>query len=154
MIIDEIDEKILHELSRNSRDSFRKLAKKIGVSPATIIQRVQRLEKEKVILGYDVDLDYTKLGYEFTAIIEVTITKGALLEVQKKIAHMPGVVAVYDVTGESDSMVLARTKSRSEFSRLVKKILALENVQRTNTHVILNVVKEDYRMMPEIAAEK
>ncbi len=80
----------------------------------------------------------------------MTIRKGALLEVQRKIAHMPGVVSVYDVTGQSDSIVIARTRSNREFSKLVKKILAIENVERTNTHVILNVMKEDYRIMPEL----
>jgi len=148
--IDATDERILEELHRNSRDSFRSLAKRVGVSPATIIQRIGRLEKEKIILGYDVDLDHSRLGYEFTAVIEVTIRKGALLEVQKRIAHLPGVVSVYDVTGQSDSVVIARTRSSRDFSRLVKKILALENVERTNTHVILNVVKENYRLMPEV----
>ena len=142
MDLDENDRKIVSELSVNSRASFRKLAKRVGVSPATLIQRIARLEEQGIIRGYGVDLDYSKLGYGFSAVIEVTIRKGALLEIQKRIAQMPGVVSVYDVTGQSDSVVIARTKSSAEFSRLVKKILALDNVERTNTHVILNIVKE------------
>ena len=154
-VIDELDEKILAELQRNSRASYRQLAKRVGVSPATLITRMARLERDKVVLCYSADLDYSRLGYEFTAVIEVTIRKGALLEVQKRIAHMPGVVSVYDVTGGSDSIVIARTKSSREFSRLVKKILAIDNVERTNTHVILNVLKEDYKLMPDLlGAEK
>ena len=112
-----------------------------------MIQRVKRMEKEGILLGYAPVLDYEKMGLEFEAIIEVTIQKGALLEVQRRIAQLPGVVSVYDVTGESDSMVIARCKTRGEFSRLVKKILGIPEVQRTNTHVILNIVKENYRMM-------
>ncbi len=148
--LDGLDARLLEELRRDSRTSFRKLADKLHASPATIIQRLHRLEKSGVVLGYTADFDYSRLGYEFTAIIEVTIAKGALLEVQRKIAQMPGVVSVYDVTGERDSMVIARVKSRSEFSRLVKKILAIDKVQSSNTHVVLNTVKEDYRMMPNV----
>jgi DNA-binding Lrp family transcriptional regulator len=150
MDVDEVDQKILAVLAEDCRESYRRLASKVGVSPATLIQHIKRLEKERVILGYKADLDFSKLGYEFAAIVEITITKGALLEVQRKIARMPGVVSVYDVTGESDSVVVAKTKSRGDFSRLVKKILAMENVERTNTHVILNAVKEDNRIMPDL----
>ncbi len=148
--LDGLDERLLDELRRDSRQSFRTLAEKLRVSPATVIARLRRLEREGVVLGYTADLDYARLGYEFCAVIEVTITKGALLEVQKKIAQMPGIVSVYDVTGERDSMVLARVKSRREFSRLVKKILAIDKVQASNTHVVLNTVKEDGRMMTDV----
>lgn len=142
---DALDERIIGELSSNGRDSFREIAKRLKVSTSTVIQRVRNLEKEGIVRGYSADYDYSKLGYEFMGVIEITITKGALLEVQKKIAQLQGVVAVYDVTGLSDSMVLVRTKNRSEFSRLVKTILSMEHVEHSNTHVILNVIKEDYR---------
>jgi DNA-binding Lrp family transcriptional regulator len=147
--IDAVDEKILEELSRDARQSFRQLAIKVGSSPATVIQRVKRMEGEGLIVGYSPVIDYEKLGKDFEAFIEVTITKGALLEVQKKIAALPGVVSVYDVTGGSDSFVMARCKSRTEFSNLVKRILAIPEVERTNTHVILNVIKEYYRLVLE-----
>lgn len=150
--LDGLDERLLAELRRDSRQSFRTLAEKLRVSPATVIARLRRLEREGVVLGYTADLDYAVIGYEFTAIIEVTIAKGALLEVQRKIAQMPGVVSVYDITGNSDSMVIARVKSRSEFSRMVKKILAIDKVQSSNTHVVLNTVKEDGRMMQDVVA--
>src|SRR3989338_2396396 len=124
---DELDNKIVHLMQQNSRESFRKLASKLGVAPATLIERVRRLEKAGVIIGYGVAVDYSKLGYSFSAIVEVTARKGAVLEVQKKIACMNGVVSVYDVTGQTDSIVFARCRSRDEFSKLVKKILAIEN---------------------------
>jgi len=146
--LDELDRKILSELSKDSHGSYRRLAVRVGVSPATFIVRVRRLEKEGVILGYSACLNFGKMGFEFTAVIEATITKGAQLDVQRKIAALPGVVAVYDVTGESDSMAIARCRTRSELSRLVKSILAINNVQRTNTHMVLNVIKEDNRAMP------
>ena len=141
--IDETDSEIISALSKDARASFRTLAVRLKISPSTLISRVRRLEKAGVIRGYSADVDLEKLGYGFLAMIEITITKGALLEVQEKIASFPGINAVYDVTGQSDSMALAKCKSRQEFSRLVKKILAIPNVERTNTHVILNVVKED-----------
>lgn len=142
---DELDRRIVEELMRNARDSGREIARKLKISTSTFIQRVERLEELGIIKGYSANLDFSKLGYDYMGIIEITIRKGALLEVQHKIAGMPGVSAVYDITGGSDSIVLAKTKSRSDLSRLIKSILAIPEVERTNTHVILNVVKEDYR---------
>ena len=57
---------------------------------------------------------------------------------------MPGVCAVYDVTGLTDAITIVRVRSRKELNDLVKKILSMEYVERTNTRVVLNTVKEDF----------
>lgn len=145
-MFDELDEQIIDLLKEDARLSSRKLAVKLKVSPATVAARIAKLEKNSLILGYEVAVDYSKMGRDFIALTELTIRKGALLEVQKKIAMMPGVESVYDITGNSDSMALCRCKNRTEYSALVKKILAIDNVERANTHVILNVIKENGRM--------
>lgn len=143
-----LDERILTELKANSRQSFRAMAAKLGVSPASVIQHVKHLEEKGIIQGFGVDLNYPAMGYDLMGIIRVTIHKGALLSVQKEIAKIPEVVSVYDVTGEADSLVIIRVRHRGELSRIVKKILKLENVERSNTQVVLNVIKENYRLQP------
>lgn len=143
-----LDERILEELKANSRQSFRALALKLGVSPASVIQHIKALEEKGVIQGFGVDLNYPALGYDLMGIIRVTIHKGALLSVQKEIAKIPEVVSVYDVTGDADSLVIVRVKHRGDLSRIVKKILKLENVERSNTQIVLNVIKENYRLQP------
>ncbi len=142
--LDELDWQILRELAHNSRQSLRKLAKKIGVSVNTVSARIKELEKRGVIKKYTIVVDYEKLGFDLTAIIEVSILKGKLMKVEKDIARLPGVCAVYDVTGLTDAMVIARVKNRRELNKLVKTILSMEYVDRTNTHVVLNTVKESF----------
>jgi DNA-binding Lrp family transcriptional regulator len=144
-LADDLDRKIIDELLKNSRESSRSIAKRLQISTSTLIQRLSKLEKEEFIKGYSANLDFSKLGYDFMGIIEITIHKGSLIDVQRKIAAMPGVSAVYDITGGADSMVLVKTRTRGELSKLIKAILSIPEVERTNTHVILNVVKEDYR---------
>jgi DNA-binding Lrp family transcriptional regulator len=141
--IDETDLEIIAELKKDARKSCRELAKKVGISASTLISRMNRLEKQKVIRGYEPRIDLSAMGYDFFALIEITFTRGASLELQQKISSMQGITAVYDITGNSDSMALAKCKNRQDFSRLVKKIGAMPGVERTNTHVILNVVKEE-----------
>jgi DNA-binding Lrp family transcriptional regulator len=141
--LDEVDKAILRELISNARLSFREIARRIGVSTATVANKVRRMEEEGVIRGYTAIVDAEKLGYDIVAVIEVVISKGKVANVEEEIAKAPNVQAVYDVTGESDAMIVARFKSRAELSNFVKKLLSMEYVERTITHVVLNVKKEE-----------
>ena len=68
-------------------------------------------------------LDHEKLGYDLTAVIEVTAIKGKITEVEKHISKFPNVCAVYDITGLTDMVIVAKFKSRGELSNFVKKDL-------------------------------
>jgi DNA-binding Lrp family transcriptional regulator len=143
--MDETDVKILGKLLSDARLSYRKIADEIGVSPPTVLARVKKLENDNVIKFYSAVLDHEKLGYDLTAIIEVTSVKGKIADVEKHIAKFPNVCTVYDITGLTDMIVVAKFKNRSQLSNFVKKDLALPYVERTNTHVVLITVKEDFR---------
>jgi DNA-binding Lrp family transcriptional regulator len=145
---DELDGKLLLELERDSRRSYREIASRLGVSPSTIMTRIQRLQQSKVIKGYYASLDHIRLGYDLTALTEIIVSKGKLLEMEREIAKLPGVCAVYDITGATDGMVVAKFKDREELSRFTKSLLAMPFVERTNTHVVLTTVKEDFRLPP------
>ncbi|MEM2214053.1 MAG: Lrp/AsnC family transcriptional regulator [Candidatus Nezhaarchaeales archaeon] len=144
--LDEIDKAILRELVNDARISFREIAKRIGVSTATVASRVKRMEEEGVIKGYTTVVDAEKLGYDVAALIEVVISKGKVVDIEDEIAKIPNVQAVYDVTGQSDAIIIARFKSRAELSKFVKKLLSMEHVERTITHVVLGVRKENFSM--------
>jgi DNA-binding Lrp family transcriptional regulator len=141
MGIDETDQRILLELKRNCRRSYRELSASTGMSPAALIERIRRLEKDGAITGYSASFDYLKLGFEFMAVVEISISGRDLLGVERRIAQMPRVAAVWDTTGEYDAIAVLMCKNRSELSATVKRILAIENVEKTNTNIVLNVVK-------------
>lgn len=134
--------KILNALLDDPRLSYREIAKRVGVSVVTVMKRVKRLEKDGIIKRYSTKLDYEKLGYEFHVMIEMRIAKGRLAEVETKIAKSPNVVACYDVTGDFDADIIARFKNRRSLDDFLKKIQKIEFVERTNTKLILNTVKE------------
>ncbi|MCS7106315.1 MAG: Lrp/AsnC family transcriptional regulator [Candidatus Aenigmarchaeota archaeon] len=146
MELDKTDVKIIKLLISNSRLSFREIARHLGLSVGTVINRIKILENEKIIKGYSAILDHEKLGYELTAIIEITVSKGKLLEVEREIAKFTNVCAVYDITGLTDALIIAKFKKRQELSDFVKSLLAMPNVERTNTHLVLTTVKEDFRL--------
>src|SRR3989344_2170027 len=110
--MDSKDCTIMNILLENSRLSYREIAKKAGCSVVTIINRIHELEKNGIIKGYTATLDYEKIGYDVTALIKLRISKGKLIEVEKKIAIHPNVSAIYDLTGDFDSVIIVRFKDR------------------------------------------
>ena len=145
--IDELDKEILKLLLMDSRLSYRQIAGKIGASVATVITRIKRLEENGVIKNYTATLDHEKLGFELSVAIEVTVSRGKLIEVEREIAKHKNVCAVYDITGLTDTLIIAKFKSRKELNDFVKRLLSMPYVERTNTHLVLNTVKEDFRLL-------
>ena len=147
MIFDEKDEKILKHLLIDARQSARHLAHKLNVSTVTMITRIKKLEEKNIIVGYAARLNHESLGYNITAIIEITTTKGKMLEIEEKIAKTENICAVYDITGDADTLVIGKFKDRKSLSEFVKKVSSIPNVENTVTHLVLNTIKEDSRFI-------
>jgi DNA-binding Lrp family transcriptional regulator len=54
---------------------------------------------------------------------------------------------VYDITGDWDSLIIAHFKDRRDLNGFIKGVLSLENVEKTNTQIVLNIVKNEKRIM-------
>jgi len=147
-LVDALDVKILNLLIVNARCSAREIGVRLGVSTSTVISRMEALKKAGVLKGFAAEIDYEKLGYGLTVITEILVSKGKLLELEEEIAKIHGVCAVYDVTGETDAIVISKCRNREELSRFTKSLLSMHFVERTNSHVVLTTVKEDFRLPP------
>jgi DNA-binding Lrp family transcriptional regulator len=145
-MLDDLDRQILRQLTKNARLSFREIAVKLDVSTSTVSARIKRLEEEHLVRGYIPDIDARLMGFELTAIIGIRIAHGKLLDVQRAVAKDERVFAVYDTTGEWDSFILARFRGTRDLDNFVKKVLSIPDVERTNTNVVLNTVKEELRV--------
>ena len=137
----------MKHLSKNGKASQRELAEATGFALGTVSNRLKRLEKENVIRGYTADIDPEKVGFTLNAMVHLRITKGKIMDVQSSIAKHDRVYAVYDITGEWDSLVLARFKDREEMDEFIKTILSQKNIERTSTSLVLNNVKEELRVV-------
>jgi DNA-binding Lrp family transcriptional regulator len=145
---DETSNKVLSEYLSDSRQSYREVAKKVGVSSGTVASRVRELEERGIVRRYTLLLDYEKLGYELTTITEIVVSGGKMLDVGEEIAKMGQTCGVYNITGDSDIMVVGKFKTRKELSDFTKKMLTIPNVERTKTHLVLNTLKEDFSLLP------
>ena len=144
--MDEIDIKIIGLLQEDSRLSFNRIAKELGISVGTAYNRIRGLEEKGVLKGYTAIIDPVKVGYQLTAIILIQADGKHLLNVESEIARMNNVISVYDITGEFDVAVIARFKDRFDMNKFIKALLKMPYVKRTVTNVVLNVVKEDFRV--------
>ena len=147
--MDDIDKKIIKVLENDARTSLRKISELVDVSLGTVSNRVKRMERNGVIRGYSVILDPDKIGWELNVVIGLRIQKGRLIEIQERIAKDSRVHGVYDVTGDFDSMVIARAKNRKDLDDLSKNVLSIDGVERSITHLVLNTVKEKTASLPE-----
>lgn len=146
MKLDRIDELILKNLMVDARLSARQLGIKLGISTVTILSRIKKLEQEKIIKGYSALIDHEKLGYNLTAIIEIIAKKNKIIDIEAELSKIENVCGVYDITGNTDTLIIAKFKSRSELSEFVKGLSSISNVENTVTHVVLNTAKEDFRL--------
>ena len=148
------DKSILKILFKDSRISYRKIGEKLNKATGTISSKVKNLEESGIIKNFGINVDYEKLGFDVTAIMELRISKGKLLEVENKLAEDPNVFGVYDITGVYDCLLLLRTRTRAELSLKIKEILKFEYIERTNTHIVLTTIKESHNVLDDLLTKK
>ena len=144
---DELDKKIIRALNKNARKSFREIARMVDASVTGVIHRIKKFENSGVIKGYIPLVNPEYFGLNLIAIIALRISQGKLLEAQEEIAKDSRVVAVYDITGEWDSLIIGYFKEREDLNMFIKNVLSMKYVDRTVTHIVLNVVKEEKRVL-------
>jgi DNA-binding Lrp family transcriptional regulator len=144
--VDDIDRNIIRLLQEDSRKSFNKIAESLGIAVGTAYNRVKNLEDKGILRGYTIVLDPTKLGYGLTSLILIQADGRYLPEVEKELAKLDEVISIYDITGDYDVAVVARFKNRATLNNFIKSTLKMPHVSKTVTNVVLNVVKEDFRV--------
>lgn len=146
------DEKILEILKTNARATCKEISKRTGLPITTVHNRIKKMEKDGIIKGYRVILDQKKRGYGLTAFILLKLNLGALPKeggiaaqdkVTKSIGEILGVEEVHVVTGEGDVLLKARAKDIDDLNRITANI-SIMGVEKTNTMVVLNPVKDKY----------
>lgn len=143
--VDETDIEIIKKLEKNGRASFREIADELDVSEGTVHNRVNRMKDEGIIKGFSVRSDYMSLGKELEALIGLRVNGGHLVEVEEELSKEDPIRCAYDVTGEYDAILIGRFKNRAELNEFIKTTLSHKYVERSSTHIVLNVVREDFR---------
>ncbi len=133
-------------LNRDARMSFNLIAKNLKISATTLYSKVRELEESGILKGYIPLIDREFVGYKLMAVINLRVKHEQYIEVHKLIVRFPEVQAVYEVAGEWDLILVCYFKGHDELSNFLKNALPLSNIERTLTHLVLNVFKEEKRI--------
>jgi len=142
MKLDEKDEKIISILKENSRHSVRNIAKKTGIRPSTVHQRIQKLIREKVIEKFTVKLNNKAIGENFIAFL---LIKGTTSDyINNKFLNNKNVKEVFGVTGEYDVLVKLKFENVEKFNDFIINLRKeTKSIQSTMTMVATANIKEE-----------
>jgi len=121
--LDDIDRKILGELSSDGRVSIAELGRRVNLSSPAVAERVQRLERSGVITGYRAEIDPRALGYQLTAIVRIKPAAGRLPRIPELALEVPQVVECHRITGEDCFYLKVHLRSIDELSGLLDRFL-------------------------------
>ncbi len=137
--LDEWSLRILRELYKNSKITYKKLSKKVGISTTSCYHKVRDLEKQGIIKAYTIEIDAKKLGFPVKTIIEVKTRTGVSTEVVKVLGKYPNIFKIYGITGDKDVVIEAYFRNIEELDLFLKRIREIcPDIKDTETHIVLN----------------
>jgi DNA-binding Lrp family transcriptional regulator len=144
-MLDQTDKRILEIMQTDCRTPSAKIAASLGISKSTIHYRIRKMEKQGIIKKYCTKIDASKVGIDYLTIVLIRAKYGPHYHqrIGEMLAKIPGVLAVYFVLGETDFIVLMRSKSREDFMSKHQKMTNMVDIERTNTQVVAEIMKED-----------
>ncbi|MFA5896156.1 MAG: Lrp/AsnC family transcriptional regulator [Thermoplasmata archaeon] len=139
------DRIILERLQQDAKASLSDLAKATGLASSSVHYRIKRLEDEGVIKSYAAIVDPGKLGYDILAVsfVKAIYNPKCYEKLSKVLPKIPGVWAVYFLMGDVDYLVLIRAKNRADLNRIVYELIAMKEIERSDTRIVIERLKEN-----------
>jgi Lrp/AsnC family transcriptional regulator, leucine-responsive regulatory protein len=143
--LDEVDLQILALLQAEGRRTSAEIAKRVGLSPPPVLQRIRALEKSGHIRGYHALLDAEKMGFKLTALATVTLAlhqEQPIEGFRKAVQKIPEVLECYNVSGEFDFLLKIVVRDMPAYEALVRERLSrIKGVAQIRTSFVLGVAK-------------
>lgn len=129
--LDEVDREIIQHLKENARTTFVDIGKALGISDATVYNRVKRLMEMGVIKRFTIEVDETAIGKRTHGFILVNVKPGAVKEVSKQLAEIERVSEVHEIHGSEDLIVKVRAKNLGRLRSVILKVRGIPGVVDT-----------------------
>jgi DNA-binding Lrp family transcriptional regulator len=136
--MDTIDERLLSALRENGRASTAQLARLVGRSRTSVQSRIERLERQGVIVGYEVRLAPEHGLGAVRAHVMIKVGPKETRSVAAALRAIPQVRILHSVSGDVDMIAVAATGSVAEMDEVIDRIGALDGVERTTSSIILS----------------
>jgi Lrp/AsnC family transcriptional regulator, regulator for asnA, asnC and gidA len=141
---DDLDMKLLYELTKDGSISVPNLSKKLGINASVLYSRIKRLVKKKLIKKFTIVIDDALLGISVKATVGINRDPKLKDSIQKQLMDTPEVISISEVTGRFDIMIRVLADNlESLHSVVIEKIGKIEGIQSTETFVELQKTDKD-----------
>ena len=143
MTYENLDAKLVNELLGDGRASLRSLAEELDVSVTTVSNHLGDLEDNGTVLGYTPIVDYSMMGFDVTAILQLKVEGDALPEITDRLDAEKRMISVYEVTGNYDIIAVGKFEDTDDMNDHIKSLLTDPDIKESNTSVVLNAASEN-----------
>ena len=142
MTYENLDRRLVNALLSDGRASLRSLGEDLDVSVTTVSNHITDLEEQGIIQGYVPEVNYGRLGYDVTAIIQLKVEGSALPEITDRLGDQTHMTSVYEVTGDHDIVAIGKFTDTDHMNDQINELLTDPDINESNTSVVLNPVVE------------
>jgi DNA-binding Lrp family transcriptional regulator len=138
--LDRVDRAILAIVAAEARLSHREIARRVGMSPGAISDRIDRLERTGVIRGYHAEVDPESIGLAVEAFIGLQVAQGPpIAETMETLHGIPEVTGVFLVTGQWDLLVRVQVRDHKHLrDLLVDQVWRTPSFRHSETLMLLD----------------
>jgi DNA-binding Lrp family transcriptional regulator len=140
--MDDLDRQLIALLRDNARSPIAALAKRLGVSRGTVQNRIARLEKDGVIVGYTVRLKPQAEAHGIRAVMTIAVAGNRTQAVLRALRGDPAIAALHTTNGRWDFVAELRAENLQEFDRIISRISLLDGVTQSETNLLLTTYKD------------
>jgi Lrp/AsnC family transcriptional regulator for asnA, asnC and gidA len=143
-MFDELDMKLLYELTKDGSISVPILSKKLGINASVLYSRIKRLLKKKLIKKFTIIIDDSLLGIGVKASVGINRDPKLKDSIHKNFMEIPEVVSISEVTGRFDILIHVFAKNLEALHTVViEKVGKIDGIQNTETFVELQKTDKD-----------
>lgn len=139
--LDDVDRRIVQLLRANARQTFGSIGDAVGLSAPAVKRRVDRLERDGVVLGYTAVVDHALLGEPLEAFVELRFTGSTRVDAIEGLAdRISEVQALFTIAGDPDALAWLRVRDVDHLKRTIDSIRRERTVAGTKTLMVLGSV--------------
>jgi DNA-binding Lrp family transcriptional regulator len=139
--MDDIDRRIVALMRENARRSFKDIGEAVHLTAPAVKRRVDRLEREGVILGYTAVIDPHAYGWHAEAFVDLYCEGNMAGEaIKRAVEGEAGVVSAHTVAGEASALLHVMAEDTQDLESALERIRATDGISRTVTEVVLSTL--------------
>jgi Lrp/AsnC family leucine-responsive transcriptional regulator len=154
-MIDKNDARIVNILQNNARTSNAEVARKLGLAPSAVFERIRKLEDRRILRAYHAEVDPRAVGLGQLAFMFIRSNeRPGAIGTAARLAEIPEILELHHVAGEDCFLAKVRVRDAEALGRLLRERLSgIETIASTRTTIVLDTVKETSLLPLDLSQE-